>query len=65
MCSAVVDFPEPPFSLPITSRCARPAVRAAWVWAMLGLGAGWKVLVIDFSLPSFAGDVPAKRAEGS
>ena len=42
MCSAVVDLPEPPFSLPITSTWARPG-RAACAWAMLGLGAGWKL----------------------
>src|SRR6185436_10335346 len=46
ICSAVVDLPEPPFSLPITSTCARPGTRAACDWTMLGLIAGWKVLVI-------------------
>jgi hypothetical protein len=40
MCMAVVDLPEPPFSLPITSTWARPGARGAWACAMLGLGAG-------------------------
>src|SRR5262245_31986402 len=49
MCSAVVDLPEPPFSLPITSTCARPACRAGWLCTMLGFEAGWKVLLIFHS----------------
>jgi len=40
ICSAVVDLPDPPFSLPITSTWARPGTRAACVWTMLGLAAG-------------------------
>src|SRR5918993_197601 len=46
MCSAVVDLPEPPFSLPITSTCARSDAGVACAWAMLGLGAGWKPSLI-------------------
>ena len=40
MCIAVVDLPEPPFSLPITSTCARSSGRAAWFWTIEGLAAG-------------------------
>src|SRR5882757_9627065 len=60
---AVVDLPEPPFSLPITSKWARPAARAVWVWAMLGLGAGWKLPLI-FLLPQLRGPLrPLQRGE--
>src|SRR4029077_6947186 len=60
MCSAVVGLPEPPFSLPITSTWARPADRAAWVWAMLGLGAGWKCALI-FLRPQLRGPLRPVR----
>jgi len=43
MCSAVVDLPDPPFSLPITSTCARPGARDVCDWTMLGLAAGSKL----------------------
>src|SRR5882757_5203240 len=61
---AVVDLPEPPFSLPITSRWARPSVRGACVWAMLGLGAGWKCPLIDFSSPASLGRCPRSGRRG-
>src|ERR1700758_1050176 len=44
MCSAVVDLPEPPFSLPITSTCARPGSRTDCACTTLGFTAGWKLV---------------------
>src|SRR5581483_9319085 len=47
MCSAVVDLPEPPFSLPITSTCARPGSRTDCACTTLGFTAGWKLVMLS------------------
>src|SRR5579871_5307062 len=46
ICSPVVDLPEPPFSLPITSTCARPGSRTDCAWTTLGFTAGWKLVLM-------------------